>query len=56
MKITKSVRDSKTFTEITPLDYEQRAVEIARITAGDNITALQLESAKEMLNTTHKEK
>ena len=55
MKITKSVRDSKTFTEITPLDYEQRAVEIARITAGDNITALQLESAKEMLNTTHKE-
>lgn len=55
MKITKSVRDSKTFTEITPLDYEQRAAEVARITAGDNITALQLESAKEMLNTTHKE-
>ncbi len=55
MKITKSVRDSKTYTQITPLDYEQRAVEIARITAGDNITALQLESAKEMLNTAHKE-
>lgn len=55
MKITKSVRDSKTFTEITPLDYEQRAAEVARITAGDNITALQLETAKEMLNTAHKE-
>lgn len=49
MKITKSVKDSKTYTQITPLDFEQRAQEVARITAGDNITALQLETAKEML-------
>ncbi len=49
MKIMKSVEDSKTYTSITPLDFEQRAVEIARITAGGNLTALQIETAKEML-------
>ncbi len=55
MKITKSVKDSKTYTQITPLDFEQRAQEVARITAGDNVTALQLESAKEMLMNARKE-
>lgn len=49
MKIQKSVEDSKTYTSITPLAFEQRAAEIARITAGDGVTALQLETAKEML-------
>ena len=49
MKISKSVEDSKTYTSITPLDFEQRAAEVARITAGDAVTALQLETAKEML-------
>ncbi len=49
MKITKTVSNDKTFTEVTPLDDEARAYEIARITAGGNITALQLDSAKEML-------
>lgn len=49
MKIQKSVEDSKTYTSVTPLDFEQRAAEIARITAGDAVTALQLETAKEML-------
>ncbi len=49
MKITKSSTDSKTFTQICTLDFDERAEEIARITAGGNITALQLETAKEML-------
>ena len=49
MKIMKSVEDSKTYTSIIPLDFEQRAAEIARITAGGSVTALQLETAKEML-------
>ncbi|MBR2869556.1 MAG: DNA repair protein RecN [Clostridia bacterium] len=49
MKITKSVENSKTYTSIIPLDFEQRAAEIARITAGGSVTALQLETAKEML-------
>ncbi len=49
MKISKSVDGEKTFTEIKPLDFDGRAAEIARITAGGNLTALQLETAKEML-------
>ena len=49
MKIMKSVNADKTFTEINALDFEGRAAEIARITAGGSITALQLETAKEML-------
>ncbi len=49
MKITKSVDEEKTSTQITPLDFEGRAAEVARITAGGNITALQIETAKEML-------
>ncbi|MBR6785724.1 MAG: DNA repair protein RecN [Clostridia bacterium] len=49
MKIVKSVEDSKTYTSVNVLDFEQRAAEVARITAGDAVTALQLETAKEML-------
>lgn len=49
MKISKSVDENKTYTRIETLDFESRAIEIARITAGENVTALQLESAKEML-------
>ena len=49
MKISKSVSENKTFTEIDSLDFSGRAEEIARITAGGAITSLQLESAKEML-------
>lgn len=49
MKISKSVDDSKTYTQISSLDFDGRAQEVARITAGGNITALQLETAKEML-------
>lgn len=54
-KIEKSVRDDKTFTDVMPLDDESRAYEIARITAGDAITALQLDSAREMLKNSHRE-
>ena len=54
MKITKSVDNSKTFTKIETLDFDGRAEEIARITGG-SITALQLESAKEMLANAKKE-
>ncbi len=50
MKISKSVDDEKTFTKIDSLDFDGRAAEIARITAGGNLTALQIETAKEMLN------
>ncbi len=49
MKIMKSVDENKTYTKIETLNFEGRAEEIARISGGGNITALQLESAKEML-------
>lgn len=49
MKILKTSRENKTFTQITTLDFDGRAEEIARITAGGNLTALQIETAKEML-------
>lgn len=55
MKIMKSVDGDKTFTEITTLDFDARAEEVARITAGGNITALQLETAKEMLRNAKEE-
>ncbi len=49
MKIIKSVDADKTFTKIELLDFEGRANEIARISGGGNVTALQFETAKEML-------
>ena len=49
MKILKSTDGEKTFTDIEVLDFEGRAAEIARITAGGSVTTLQLETAKEML-------
>lgn len=49
MKIMKSVDEDKTYTKIETLDFEGRAAEIARISGGGNITALQLETAREML-------
>ncbi|MBE6771231.1 MAG: DNA repair protein RecN [Ruminococcaceae bacterium] len=49
MKIEKSVDKNKTYTKIDTLDFDGRAAEIARITAGGSVTALQLETAKEML-------
>lgn len=49
MKISKSVDDSKTYTKIESLDFDGRAAEVARITGGGSVTALQIESAKEML-------
>lgn len=54
-KIEKSVSDDKTYTDVKALDFEARAYEIARITAGDAITTLQLDSAKEMLKNSHME-
>ena len=47
--ISKSVRDSKTYTEVTTLLDERRVYEIARIMGGIEITDLQMQSAREML-------
>lgn len=49
MRISKSVRDGKTYTEVERLDIEGRKRELARITGGLNVTELQLRNAEEML-------
>ena len=47
--IEKSAKDGKTYTNVTPLDFEGRKYEIARITGGGEITETQLKNAEEML-------
>ncbi len=54
--IEKSARGGKTYTEVNLLDFDGRKSEIARITGGGEITAIQLENAAEMLAATEKEK
>lgn len=47
--IEKTAKDGKTYTKVTPLDFEGRKYEIARITGGGEITETQLKNAEEML-------
>lgn len=56
MKITKTMTDAATFTNIEVLDAEARAREIARIHAGEGVTELQIASAREMLLRAEREK
>lgn len=48
-RISKSVRDGKTYTDIKPLSVQERVDELARIMGGMEVTELQLGSAREML-------
>ena len=48
-RITKFERGGKTYTEVTDLDRQGRAQELARLYGGDNITELSLASAEEQL-------
>ena len=47
--IAKGERDGRTFTTVTPLDFEGRKAELARIIGGTSITETTLQSAAEML-------
>ena len=47
--IEKNTKDNRTFTEVSVLDRNSRAEEIARILGGDNITGATLEAAREQL-------
>ncbi|MBQ9930006.1 MAG: DNA repair protein RecN [Oscillospiraceae bacterium] len=49
MLISKSERDGRTYTTVTPLDREGRKQELARIIGGAHITETTLKSAEEML-------
>ena len=48
--IQKKFNDNKTFTYVTPLDFEGRKQELARIMGGLEITDTLLQSAEELLN------
>ena len=47
--IAKEERGGRTYTTVTPLDFEGRKYELARIIGGANITETTLKSAEEML-------
>ena len=47
--IAKEERNGRTYTTVTPLDFEGRKHEVARIIGGANITQTTLQSAAEML-------
>jgi len=49
-KITKSVKNGRTFTQIDPILAEDRVQEIARMLGGINITQTSLEHARELLS------
>ena len=49
--IAKGERDGRTFTTVTPLNFEGRKAELARIIGGTSITETTLRSAAEMLRT-----
>ena len=48
--IAKSEREGRTYTTVTPLDYDGRKRELARIIGGATITETTLKSAGEMLS------
>ena len=47
--ISKSVRDGRTYTSVTPLDREGRVRELARLHGGDIVTETTLRAAEEQL-------
>ncbi|MCD8004439.1 MAG: DNA repair protein RecN [Oscillospiraceae bacterium] len=47
--VEKGVREGRTFTSVERLDWEGRRAELARLTGGGEPTALQLESAGQLL-------
>ena len=48
--IKKNVSGGRTYTSVTPLNFEQRKQELARINGGDVITDTMLQTAEELLN------
>ena len=48
-RIAKEERDGRTYTQVTELEPEGRASELARLHGGDNITLITLASAREQM-------
>ena len=56
IRITKRVRGQRTVTEVEPLDAEDRVAELARMIAGQAVSAGVLASAGEMVRARHRAK
>ncbi len=52
-KIGKEVVDGRTQSTVTPLSEDARVDELARMLAGEEITPLTVEHAKELLRMAH---
>lgn len=50
MLIRKNIVSERTFTSVTPLNFEERKHELARINGGDVISESMLKTAEELLN------
>lgn len=48
--ISKSVRDNKTYTQVTPLDKDGRVYEVARIMSGGEYTENLIKTAEELIS------
>ena len=49
-QIKKQYFNDRTYTDVKPLNYEERKYELARIMGGINVTDTMLRSAEELLN------
>ena len=47
--IRKTIRDGRTYTEISPLDLDGRVRVLAAMISGDKVTDLSLANAREMI-------
>ncbi len=47
--VEKGERDGRTYTKVEELSLQRRREEVARLTSGEQITAVTLESAGELL-------
>ncbi len=52
IKVTKTVRSKQTFAQATPLEHEQRVVEIARMLSGGVAESSALQHARDLLSAT----
>jgi len=50
-RVSKSVEQGRTHATVTRLDAEERVAEVARMLAGEQVTALSLSHARELLET-----
>ena len=54
--ISKNVKEDKTVTEVSSLNYKERLAELARMASGDEVSKIALDNAKYMLQVAQEKK